>query len=76
MFSWITKFFVTEISPEELQAKQLIQAIDRGGIPLNPMKVNSIARSLGLEVKTTAPMEETIERVRQKISKNWFLDNH
>jgi hypothetical protein len=70
MFSWITKFFVTEISLKELQAKQLIKAIDRGGIPLNPMKVNSIARSLGLEVKTTAPMEETIERVRQKISQN------
>jgi hypothetical protein len=69
MFSWITKFFVIEISPEELQAKQLIKAIDRGGIPLNPMKVNSIARSLGLEVKTTAPMQETIERIRQKISK-------
>jgi hypothetical protein len=70
MFSWITKFFVSETSPEELQARQLIKAVDRGGVPLNPMKVNSIARSLGLEVKTTAPMEETIERVRQIINKN------
>ena len=70
MFSWIAKYFVTEISPEVLQAKQLINAIDRGGIPLNPMKVNSIARSLGLDVKTTAPMQETIERIRQKISKS------
>jgi hypothetical protein len=69
MFSWIAKYFATEISPEVLQAKKLIKAIDRGGIPLNPMKVNSIARSLGLEVKTTAPMEETIERVRQMINK-------
>jgi hypothetical protein len=70
MFSWITKFFGADIYPSELQAQQLIKAIDSGGITQNPMKVNSIARSLGLEVKTTAPMEETIERVRQKISKN------
>jgi hypothetical protein len=70
MFSWITKFFVTNISPEVLQAKQLIKAVDSGGIPLNPIKVNSIARSLGLDVKTTAPMEETIERVRQIVNKN------
>jgi hypothetical protein len=48
-----------------MQARQLIKAINKGGIPLNHIKVNSIARSLGLEVKTNAPMPETIERIRK-----------
>jgi len=46
------------------QAQILIQAIDRGGIPLNPVRVNHIARSLGLEVSTRAPVDQTIARIR------------
>ena len=46
------------------QARQLIAAIDRGGIPLNPARVNHIARNLGLEVSPRAPVEETIDRIR------------
>jgi len=46
------------------QARMLIQAIDRGGIPLNPARVNHIARSLGLEVSTRAPVDQTIARIR------------
>ena len=46
------------------QAQILIQAIDRGGIPLNPARVNHIARSLGLEVSTRAPVDQTIARIR------------
>ena len=42
----------------------LIAAIDDGGIPLSPVRVNDIARKLGLEVSLTAPVEETIERIR------------
>lgn len=42
----------------------LIGAIDDGGIPLNPARVNDIARKLGLEVSMTASVEETIERIR------------
>ena len=34
--------------------RQLIDAIDRGGIPLNAAKVNAIARDLGLDVSTRA----------------------
>lgn len=51
------------------QARQLIAAIDRGGIPLNPAKVNSIARNLGLEVSRTAQVEQTIERIRQALKR-------
>lgn len=46
------------------RARVLIAAIDRGGIPLNPARVNAIARDLGLEVSRKAPVEETVERIR------------
>lgn len=46
------------------QARDLIDAVDRGGIPLNPMRVNHIARGLGLDVSARAPVSETIERIR------------
>ena len=46
------------------RARMLIAAIDRGGIPLNPARVNAIARDLGLEVSRKAPVEETVERIR------------
>ncbi len=42
----------------------LVEAVDRGGIPLNPARVNAIARDLGLEVSRKAPVEQTIERIR------------
>ncbi|MDX9944495.1 MAG: hypothetical protein RBS35_06845 [Azonexus sp.] len=51
------------LSAEE-RARQLIQAVDRGGIPLNPARINAIARDLGLEVSRKARPEETIERIR------------
>lgn len=54
---------------EITQAKQLIAAVDRGGIPLNPAKVNAIARNLGLEVSRKAPVEETIARIRQAVDR-------
>lgn len=46
------------------RARMLIAAIDRGGIPLNPARVNAIGRDLGLEVSRKAPVEETVERIR------------
>ena len=46
------------------RARMLVAAIDRGGIPLNPARVNAIARDLGLEVSRKAPVEETVERIR------------
>jgi len=50
--------------PEHANAHALIAAIDAGGIPLHPAKVNQIARDLGLEVSREAPVEETIARIR------------
>jgi hypothetical protein len=49
---------------ERQRALDLIKAIDAGGLPLNPARVNEIARSLGLEVSTRADMTQTIARIR------------
>lgn len=51
-------------SPDRQRALDLIAAIDAGGVPLNPARVNDIGRRLGLEVSIHAPVEETIERIR------------
>lgn len=54
----------SELPPEIAQARALVQAVDRGGLPLNPARVNAIARALGLEVSRHAPVEQTVERIR------------
>ena len=53
-------------TPEQ-RAKDLVMAIDAGGLPLNPAIVNNIARQLGLEVSVHAPMALTIERIRKTL---------
>ena len=37
------------------QARRLIAAIDRGGIPLNPARVKAVARNLGAGVSKKGP---------------------
>lgn len=51
-------------SEDVKNAKALLKAIDKGGIPSNPIKLNHVARRLGLEVSPSAPMAETIDRMR------------
>lgn len=51
----------------EQRARDLIAAIDAGGVPLNPFIVNDIARQLGLEVDAEAQMSHTIERIRKAL---------
>ena len=55
------------LSPTEVQARAMLKAIDAGGLPLNAARINDVARRLGLEVSTRAPMAETIERIRGAI---------
>jgi hypothetical protein len=64
--AWYATVFRTNTAPlsDIQQAQALIAAIDAGGIPLNPLRVNVIARNIGLEVSRRAPVEETIERIR------------
>jgi hypothetical protein len=56
--------------PPELQAgKEVIDAIDAGGLPLDPARINRIARELGLEVSARAPVEKTVERLRSAVTR-------
>ena len=65
MINWFRqRFFKRKPLSDIEQAQQLIEAIDHGGIPLNPAKVNALARNLGLEVSRRAPVEHTIARIR------------
>ena len=54
-----------QVSGAHARALDLLAAIDQGGIPLNPLIVNQVARNLGLDVATTDLMPHTIERMRQ-----------
>lgn len=51
------------------RALDLIAAIDAGGLPLNPARVNDIARRLGLEVAMSARVEDTIARIRAALAR-------
>jgi hypothetical protein len=71
IFSRLKSWLISKPAPlsDIDQARQLIAAIDRGGIPLNPAKVNAIARNLGLEVSRSAPLEQTIDRIRLALAR-------
>lgn len=70
-FRWLKLRFSAPKTPlsDIEQARQLVAAVDRGGLPLNPARVNAIARNLGLEVSRNAPVENTIERLRAAIAR-------
>jgi hypothetical protein len=52
------------------RARQLISAIDRGGIPLDKAIINRIAESFGLEVSRSARTEDTIARIRAALKRS------
>ena len=56
-------------SAAEQQARALLAAIDAGGIPLHPAKVNQIAAALGLPVSREEAVEATIARIRAAIAR-------
>jgi hypothetical protein len=55
--------------PEIRRARLLITAIDAGGVPLDPARINRIAEDLGLEVSKKARMEDTIARIRRALER-------
>ncbi len=66
LLGWL-KAVIFGIKPqlsERQRVLALLAAIDAGGVPLNPARINDLARQLGLEVSSKAPMAETIERIR------------
>jgi hypothetical protein len=76
LFCWLKSLSVGKLpSVENAQsqtirrAQELIAAIDRGGIPLNPMIVNGIGRDMGISVLASDPMNLTIEKIRIKLKK-------
>ena len=72
--NWLKKLLHRrQALPPEQHAKDLIAAIDAGGLPLNAARVNDIARKLGLEVSTRARMEDTIHRIRMALQR---MENH
>jgi hypothetical protein len=71
IFGWLKALFAPAPKPlsDLEQARRLLAAIDRGGIPLNPARVNAVARSLGLDVARTAPVDDTIARLRRAVAR-------
>jgi hypothetical protein len=68
VLEWFRRLRVREQeAPEWQRAAALVAAIDAGGLPLNPARVNDIARQLGLEVSTRASVDETIARIRNAL---------
>lgn len=71
VLNWLRRQLLKRQASSDIeQARILIGAIDRGGIPLNPARVNHIARNLGLEVSTRAPVEQTIARIRACVQRS------
>jgi len=72
LYRWLKALWRTRVPlpPEMQRAKEVIAAIDKGGVPLNPARINDIARNLGLEVSRKAPVEETIQRIRLAVMRS------
>jgi hypothetical protein len=68
--TWLKSLLIRheQLPPERQRAVDLIAAIDAGGLPLNPARVNDIARNLGLDVAASAPLEVTLERIRAALA--------
>lgn len=71
ILDWLKALFFRPAPPvsDIDQARRLLAAIDCGGIPLNPARVNAVARSLGLEVSKHAAVADTIERLRAAVKR-------
>ena len=57
------------LPPESQAGRDVIAAVDGGGLPLDPARINRIARDLGLEVSTRAPVEDTVARLRAAVER-------
>ena len=74
LLKWLKGFFLprAKLPPEVQRAKEVIAAIDAGGMPLNPATINAIARNLGLEVPRTALVNDTIQRIRMAVQRSQY----
>ena len=71
LLAWLKALLAPPAAPatERQRALDLIAAIDAGGVPLHPARVNHIARSLGLEVSAHAKMGDTVARIRAALAR-------
>ena len=71
LWSWILRLTLrrTQVPEEYRAANALIKAVDKGGIPLNPAKINAIARNLGLDVSVKDPVDKTVQRIRDALKR-------
>jgi hypothetical protein len=67
--NWFTRLFTRKPLSAKQRARDLVRAVDAGGLPLNAAIVNDIARQLGLEVSPRARMEDTIDRIRAALER-------
>ena len=67
---WCRRLWFKPVEPPTVRQRaiNLIKAVDAGGLPLNPARVNDIARQLGLEVSSKARVEDTIARIRAALN--------
>jgi hypothetical protein len=68
--NWFKSETAGRANSEYDKARDLLAALDRGGLPLHPSRINEIARDLGLEVSRKAPLHETIERIRAALKRH------
>jgi hypothetical protein len=72
MYLWLKNLLTRQKAHDTVSDRQhainLIAAVDAGGIPLNAVRVNHIARGLGLEVSRHARVEDTIARIRAVVA--------
>lgn len=69
--AWLQRFLGAARPPldEIARARALIRAVDAGGVPLDPARINAIARALGLEVSGKARVEDTLARIRAALGR-------
>ena len=58
-----------QYSAEQQAAVDFINAVESGGVPLNPTRIRKIAEGLGLEVSRSATPDQTIQRIRDAITR-------
>ena len=71
LLAWLKSWLKPRRAPhtDRQRALDLIAAIDAGGLPLHPARVNHIARGLGLEVSTQAKVDDTVLRIRAALQR-------
>ena len=71
LLAWLKSWGAPKPAPnqERQRALDLVAAIDAGGLPLHPARVNHIARGLGLEVSTRAKVDDTVLRIRAALQR-------